>query len=236
MSGYLQRLVSTARGATRSVHPLLAPMFSAPTVTSPDSVTELGADSNPDISAPAQASPVAAPSARNIPGPAIETRSLDPEASSPSAPMSREPSLFRPLLLSPQQEVLSGETSFVQPSLNGASQRGSTAKRWQMADRAPNEVVPKPIYQPLMNEIPRRLDGERAEIQKPASADSPFEKRRTEMPLSRTRERESDEIQIHIGRIEVTAVQQSSARLPVKSAREGPSLAEFLKRRGGMDE
>jgi len=46
-------------------------------------------------------------------------------------------------------------------------------------------------------------------------------------------EREPDEIQIHIGRIEVTAVPAQVAPAAVKPARKGPSLDEYLKRRGG---
>lgn len=46
--------------------------------------------------------------------------------------------------------------------------------------------------------------------------------------------REPDEIQIHIGRIEVTAVQAPPARpSPQKAARKAPSLGEYLKRGNG---
>ena len=46
-------------------------------------------------------------------------------------------------------------------------------------------------------------------------------------------EREADEIQIHIGRIEVTAVPPAPLRSAAKAAPSSPSLAEYLKRRDG---
>jgi hypothetical protein len=46
--------------------------------------------------------------------------------------------------------------------------------------------------------------------------------------------RATDDIEIHIGRIEVTALQAAPARVtPAKPQRRGPSLEEYLKRRDG---
>jgi hypothetical protein len=44
-------------------------------------------------------------------------------------------------------------------------------------------------------------------------------------------ERERDEIEIHIGRIEVTAVPQAAARPAIQPARKSLNLDEYLKRR-----
>ena len=49
-----------------------------------------------------------------------------------------------------------------------------------------------------------------------------------------THSRSTDEIEIHIGRIEVTAVQPAPTRTtPVKSPRRAPSLDDYLRRRDG---
>jgi hypothetical protein len=50
---------------------------------------------------------------------------------------------------------------------------------------------------------------------------------------SRPAAREADEIQIHIGRIEVTAAAPAPARAAAAKPRPSPSLDEFLKRRPG---
>lgn len=50
---------------------------------------------------------------------------------------------------------------------------------------------------------------------------------------ARSERREPDEIQIHIGRIEVTAVPQTPPPTPARAARTAPSLAEYLHRRDG---
>lgn len=49
----------------------------------------------------------------------------------------------------------------------------------------------------------------------------------------RSDRREPDEIQIHIGRIEVTAITQAPPSTPARSGRTAPTLAEYLHRRDG---
>lgn len=54
------------------------------------------------------------------------------------------------------------------------------------------------------------------------------------MPHSaRSERRKPDEIQIHIGRIEVTAVPQTPPSTPARPGRTAPTLAEYLHRRDG---
>lgn len=48
---------------------------------------------------------------------------------------------------------------------------------------------------------------------------------------TRSERTEPDEIQIHIGRIEVTAVPQTLPSAPARAARKAPSLEEYLRRR-----
>ncbi len=50
---------------------------------------------------------------------------------------------------------------------------------------------------------------------------------------ARSERPEPDEIQIHIGRIEVTAVPQTQPSTPARAARKAPTLDEYLRRRDG---
>ena len=75
---------------------------------------------------------------------------------------------------------------------------------------SPSEVTLKPLYVPLLGTNLNRPLGDGTLVHKPDSSASPAEKRRMELPSSRTPSREPDDIQILIGRIEVTAVPQTA--------------------------
>jgi hypothetical protein len=89
------------------------------------------------------------------------------------------------------------------------------------------------IYKPIMTEGGNR-SGARQTIPPPANS-FPADRPKPENLLSSSRAiaREPDEIEIHIGRIEVTAVQQTSAAPVAKPARKGLSLDEYLRRANG---
>jgi hypothetical protein len=101
------------------------------------------------------------------------------------------------------------------------------------------EVPPQSVlaYRPLVVDNPGRA----SEVRPFKSSDTFISgsNRKTGQELPKRSEvatREPDEIQIHIGRIEVVAVpQQQAARAPAKSTRKSVSLDEYLKRgrRGG---
>jgi hypothetical protein len=76
-----------------------------------------------------------------------------------------------------------------------------------------------PSPQPPALLLPRRYPS--------APAPGPDKKK----PAVQKIEREPDEIQIHIGRIEVTAVQPAPAPTPARLSRKTPSLDEYLRRR-----
>lgn len=80
------------------------------------------------------------------------------------------------------------------------------------------------MYRPLVDgDFPRSSPPEVLRDRVTAARDG-------EKKVSRPAERERDEIQIHIGRIEVTAVPQAPARPEAKPARKTLSLDEYLKR------
>jgi hypothetical protein len=60
---------------------------------------------------------------------------------------------------------------------------------------------------------------------------SPIRHEKQKAAASRAAEREPDEIQIHIGRIEISAVPQTPAAPSVKATRKSSSLDDYLRRR-----
>lgn len=97
-----------------------------------------------------------------------------------------------------------------------------------IAEEEKPEGVPQRVYAELMTEVlSRTAHPETPSLKAPLVPATAGMKR----ALPHLAEREADEIQIHIGRIEVTAVQQAPARPLLKPARKGQSLDEYLKRR-----
>lgn len=97
------------------------------------------------------------------------------------------------------------------------------------------EVVLKGSYKPLMRENLRRADLPTVlpEASKPITAGTRKQEKMDWSRSLRQPEREPSEIQIHIGRIEVTAVPPAPARPQVKPASKSLNLDEYLKRRNG---
>lgn len=98
-----------------------------------------------------------------------------------------------------------------------------------------SEVVPKARYEPLVAENFGRTERPRflRDTSNPLTPDVRREEERNLLRRLRPPEREPDEIQIHIGRIEVTAMPPAPARAEPRPARKSPSLDEYLKRGEG---
>lgn len=94
------------------------------------------------------------------------------------------------------------------------------------------ELVVKHVYAPRMSDSTVGSSSLKAPAQQ--TAPFPAARRSTQQENSQRRSgtpsRQPDEIQIHIGRIEVTAVQQTPVPPVVKPARKGLSLDEYLQR------
>jgi hypothetical protein len=107
-------------------------------------------------------------------------------------------------------------------------------------DRARNSASAADRYSPHAPDgLPRRSNPQALEPLMPRAM-TPTMQRADETDNSgrlarhlRSQSREADEIQIHIGRIEVTAVPPAPARPAPVPNRKSPSLDEYLKRRPG---
>ena len=105
----------------------------------------------------------------------------------------------------------------------------------QRRDIEKPEVVAGRRYEPLIAENLRRTERPRffRETSNPLTSDVRREEGRNLSRRLGPPQREPDEIQIHIGRIEVTAMTPAPARPAPRPARKSPSLDEYLKRGEG---
>lgn len=218
MSGYLQRLVSAAMRPSAAVHPVVAPLFSMPDHT-------IGEEerTGQEVTAP------------HLPGQKSAEDEL--EANAPSGEASLEiqqtyvpfmPETVRSREDSPQPQA---SRSALQVISDEAYSRAGTqqAGRIGSAELAANTATYKPLLRAQSSVIPQRESSPR--LQPPPSTD--VSQRRTERTAKAGRvaakKHEPDEIQITIGRIEVTAVPEVT-RSATKPARKQLSLDEYLKR------
>ena len=121
---------------------------------------------------------------------------------------------FEPLLPHLRNEASSPQTSPTQKSL--------------LAE--PPKPLLKPAHQALVPPDPGPSSPTIAGSQALANSSS-FRRHETSATANRAAKNEPDEIQIHIGRIEVTAVPQTSHRTASKPVRKGITLEEYLKGR-----
>jgi len=215
MSGYLQRLARSVSHPAETIHPMLGSVYSPASYRSTDesleqnvTVGSLDAGSRPE-----RGEQVAETRQKTTLLPPVQLTGPSPvgaaEYAHPESPPSEQPS-YAPLLSAapnqtPRQEVT--------PETAIASRQDESS-----GDRT---------YAPLMIQPPLRPAALTPPSEQPAAAAS----RSAERSSPRQAEHEPDEIQIHIGRIEVTAVQQAPARAPLKTLHKGQSLDEYLKRR-----
>lgn len=237
MSGYLERLVAGSRQPP-SIKPILGSVFTAPQFAGIPEVygetfKEAGAieQRNEDVAAGArQENAAEEPKPAVAAAPSREIHALPlarPEGARDnrqSIPVIRQIADFEPLV---------GEPGI--PSASVSNETEAQRERIESTE-APAETVS--AYRPLVTENARHTGSE----VRPFTSSDTFVSGRTrttkqDLPRpSETASREPDEIQIHIGRIEVVAVpQQQAARAPAKSGRKSVSLDEYLKRgrRGG---
>lgn len=245
MKGYLQRLVLGVKQPVGSIHPLVGSVFSPPQHTAAHE--PLGAtegffssrlhssheqDTHETSSTPRQKLSVAtAPGEAQKSGdPAPAYTPLMPEVPTPkTASQATQITDGKPQPLSPVPEEGKG-VSLTLPD-------HAMAGRGREANAAPEgqaqELMLTHLYAPMMNANPS------ASRELAALRTNPFTgaaRGRGEGNASRSSApvaREADEIQIHIGRIEVTAVQQRSAPPAAKPTRKGMSLDEYLRHSDG---
>jgi len=140
-----------------------------------------------------------------------------------------------PLLSVTSDSAEARQTESAEPVSKGGMPYHTLVAKVQQREVKEREVVLKGSYKPLMAENLRRADPPTVlpEASKPITADTRKQEKRDLSRSLRQPEREPSEIQIHIGRIEVTAVPPAPARPEVKPASKSLNLDEYLKRRNG---
>jgi hypothetical protein len=247
MTGYLHRLVASARKPGGAIHPVLAPIFSFAT---PETAVEERDEAS--ISAAPAAPPRS--DAAEIPQPVLPQTAQPNASPAPNAPQPRDPAPgpFEQLRLRARRP----QGHLVESALHPESNERRTPPAPRPGEAHPSNE--RPAYAARADEGARRetASSERSFAgllpaqDRPRAPAAPIDRRALiDSPLSFatvTRQRDDvarssprpssqpDDVHIHIGRIEVTAVQPVPARTaPAKPMRHAPSLDEYLKRRNG---
>jgi hypothetical protein len=233
MSGYLQRLVRSARQADERIHPIVGSIFQAPepklTAQAPqtdsfgpalgETTTEAQAPSRPAPFALETAAPgslLAEPDHGNSPEPPARTPLLidtPGKASQPPAPAPFEPFSIR------------SHSIPAHPRASGQGVPGTPAPTATV-------IHDHSDFVPLLESRPERQDPDRSPVRPAEPARILPQRERKPVPSEAARA-EPDEISIHIGRIEVTAVPVAAPAPARRRERTGPSLADYLRRRDG---
>lgn len=212
MSGYLRRLVATARPHEQSINPITRPLYA----TQQDQALPLIQDEEVSLAPLIAQTLITAPRVQRpatdaAPSPEQQTTSSVP-AIHETTTVAEDERIFEPLprVRRPLQSLETKMESF---------QRSG-----------PQAPFKESSHAPLVFE-PARAGSKSETISLPKPNGSNFSAPRYE-PLKQRSvpEKESDEIQIHIGRIEVTAVPPPVVRPQSKPAPKTPSLDEYLKR------
>jgi len=244
MNGYLQRLVSRAMNSVESVHPVLGSVFSAPKYASDregspmegDGLSSIQAESIHPVLGSVFPAPKNASRREGFPTEEGKPPRRQPESLVTPAPGPRP---FRdsrpwpePLVPSERSPTLQGERTPEAPETQPETAE-SNRKSGRHREKGEQEGTSQSRYEPLIAENLIRPNNQQIfRRESKASASAAREKGDLSGRPIPT-EREADEVQIHIGRIEVTAVSQAVARAATKPARKGLNLEEYLRRRDG---
>jgi hypothetical protein len=233
MSGYLHRLVHQVMHARETVHPRMGSLF-APYWSEPDSPAEWFEPAETVTTRPARSDsskrgepaktvlhPARSDASQSplLPGTAGETPRIFESAQRPDVSRhagnevqhdAREPAVQVPRQLVAQQ---------AQGAVSDSTRDTGVQSHVPLIHPPPNALN-------STNPESRQFSTEAPPSRSETSAKFPVERR---VPRA---QRETDEIQIHIGRIEVTAVQPSAPRAP-RPPDKAISLDAYLERRNG---
>jgi len=253
MNGYLQRLALRAMKPVESVHPVLGSMFSSPKYGLEREGSPM--EGQEDLSSTLTESPNPVESARAVVGsvfatpkhasderdgvpmegdnfPKSEVKSLVSRAPDAPRPL-HDPSPWpEPLVPSERLSSLQVEPKLAAPRTQHDIVESNRALDMHREGRE-QEDISQSHHEPLVTQsFIRPNNREMFPLESPVFPSAG--RKQSDFPHRPAHaEREPDEIQIHIGRIEVTAVSQAAARAPVKPAHKALSLEEYLKRRDG---
>jgi hypothetical protein len=227
MNGYLQRLVQTVASPAESVHPWTASVFAGghqgdfQDVQSGELALPAAALQSRENSAQSFQKSVPA---QTLPGAEhnslisqLRTTHIAPGSTPPEESAHREPSFSKRLIAEP----LIANRDIAKPTELGM----------EPATRA-ERVIPPRSHGPLIGAQAVIKSGNAVGLSVGSSLVPADKKDESAVRDSVAADRQRDEIQIHIGRIEVTAVHPSPPRAPKARGKE-ISLDEYLKRRDG---
>jgi hypothetical protein len=228
MSGYLQRLARNAMSPAHSIHPAVGSIFSPPKEERmPAPLLEYDEIETVENRAESVApiAPAAPPRAARTPAsPANEAREakqrredggLPREAFQPIAPVPRRTA---PVVRTPRKTG---------PPLEEPGPLGSTETEQPPGIQVESEEAYTPLLPPAAQST-EIFRPSQTVVSAASKKEAPGVSRRAAPSKS-----EPDEIQIHIGRIEVTAVPQTAPRPAVVPPSKSINLDEYLKRGRG---
>jgi hypothetical protein len=236
MSGYLRRLAASARNPGRAIHPIVGSFYAPPKPESaPLAIEELAVAADQRLQPPV----VSIDPAQRWEAPVVNIEpARRPEPANPDKADLLLPSVrpsVNPLRADAEATTLETEPA-ITAVLPAARSHKPAARLEQLGERtdrpsrlpeqaAAQRVFPVDAYQPLVESHHRHADAPPGFAAPARNENAPHGKpRQVSMPAH-----QPDEIQIHIGRIEVTAVPPPS-RPQTNSPRKSISLDEYLKR------
>jgi len=241
MTGYLQRMAESALRPSRSIRPLLGSIF-APADGATASQTPGLEDVFVSAVGPTPAGRSSADTRPPSPAPRSTSSTSDAGPVAPYEPLIAEPARPAHEIEQPARQVPSDG---LPPALRAAREKTEPGDDRLMQSPADATLPARPAQTSLdvaetigaahpARAIARAPHSSKAwaEPRAPA-AFSPAKSRNPIRDIQAT-SRQGDDIQIHIGRIEVTAVRPAPAPQPAARTRRGaPSLDDYLKRRDG---
>lgn len=236
MKSYLQRLALGVMQPVQSIHPMVGSVFSPPPDTETKFVSSLA---GPDYEYRQE-------NATNVSS--VEQRQFQPTSRAQESNSLTEPQPgYRPLM--PELAALPignqsrpatphaenppsdrGETVSSSSFANGAGTESSRPADSQRDEKTQNVTV-RHVYAPIVSGSLVRPGNPELSKQNTNPFAGDARQKMQGMPRhAAAAAREPDEIQIHIGRIEVTAVPQAPAPTATKPLRKGLNLEEYLRR------
>jgi hypothetical protein len=258
MTGYLQRMADSALRPGHAIRPmsgsLFAPADSAAASETPAPEDNVLSSAQPaPMPQPSAVAPSSAPTVRSVPStsgrsapstsddhaaePYVPLVARAPETASEIAPPAMAQRASNPLptqrpsnsLPAPPSAAADNDASGSRSMLLAAEATPSPRQAQSPADIVETERPAHPVS--AITRLPRpadlRAEPGAAVALGPAQSRGRFHDAQSASP-------QGDDIQIHIGRIEVTAVRPAAAPQPAgKTRRAAPSLDEYLRRRDG---
>ena len=223
MSGFLQRLASTVLNPRSAVHPMPGSLFQGSGglagMDGHDRQTEITSPAAPIQPPTSSFTEMAHDSSREIFG---EERPSELFANRPPSVLDQQPP-FQPLIEVSSRREIDTEPGETEKAASRATTDSSVPEQARSPEGQP--LVIRPPVHPVLPADSRASepDLDRRRTEKSAAKESPGRATRIQ--------READEIQINIGRIEVTAVPQTPTKpSPPRSNRKVLSLDDYLKR------